>query len=158
MKYPNWGEYDNAKKWKAVADEVNLETNNATTKADLTNMVKFLAYEVAHLQAAVYKAEAEVERLKEEAHQDIEWLYKEYVLEADVNLSQDAIDLKRKLRDMVCKELQAENAKLRAVVDAARVYVMEHDKTPNLRTLDEWIIIVAAIRNALAELDKEGDE
>ena len=56
--------------------------------------------------------------------------------------------------EKVCK-LEAENAKLRAVVDAARVYVMEHDKTPNLRTLDEWIIIVAAIRNALAELDKE---
>ena len=50
---------------------------------------------------------------------------------------------------------EAENAKLRAVVDAARVYVMEHDKTPNLRTLDEWIIIVAAIRNALAELKEE---
>ena len=57
MKYPNWNEYDSAKKWKAVADEVNLETNNATTKADLTNMVKFLVYEVAHLQAAVYKTE-----------------------------------------------------------------------------------------------------
>ena len=55
------------------------------------------------------------------------------------------------------KKLQAENIKLRAVVEAARVYVMEHDKIPNLRTLDEWIIIVAAIRNALAELDKEGE-
>jgi hypothetical protein len=53
---------------------------------------------------------------------------------------------------------EAENIKLRAVVDAARVYVVEHDKIPNLRTLDEWIIIVAAIRNALAELDKEGEE
>ena len=53
------------------------------------------------------------------------------------------------------ERLTAENAKLRKVVDAARVYVTEHDKIPNLRTLDEWIIIVAAIRNALAELDKE---
>jgi len=57
MKYPNWNEYDKSKKWKAVADEVKLETNNATTKADLTNMVKFLVYEAVHLQAEVYKAE-----------------------------------------------------------------------------------------------------
>jgi|GEM_PF-6251289 len=63
MKYPNWNEYDSAKKWKAVADEVNLETNNATTKADLTNMVKFLVYEAVHLQAEVYKAEEVYERV-----------------------------------------------------------------------------------------------
>lgn len=80
-----------------------------------------------HAIERAIKAEAEVERLKEEAHQDIEWLYKEYVLEADVNLSQDAIDLKRKLRDMVCKELQAENARLRKVVEAAREYKTAFD-------------------------------
>lgn len=99
------------------------------------------------------KAEAEVERLKEEAHQDIEWLYKEYVLEADVNLSQDAIDLKRKLRDMVCKELQAENAKLRVVVDAARgVFLGEGEYL-----CSEFEDAMNRLEQALAELDKEGD-
>jgi hypothetical protein len=63
MKYPNWNEYDNAKKWKAVAAELTLETNNATTKADLTNMVKFLGQEAARLQAEVYKAEEVYERV-----------------------------------------------------------------------------------------------
>jgi len=68
MKYPNWNEYDSAKKWQAVADEVTLETNNATTKADLTNMVKFLAYEAAHLQAEVYKAEEVYELVEKLTH------------------------------------------------------------------------------------------
>lgn len=66
MKYPNWNEYDSAKKWKAVADEVNLETNNATTKADLTNMVKFLGREAARLQAEVYKLKAVVDAARED--------------------------------------------------------------------------------------------
>lgn len=104
-----------------------------------------------HAIERALKAEAEVERLKEEAHQDIEWLYKEYVLEADVNLSQDAIDLKRKLRDMVCKELQAENAQLRAVVDAARgVFLGEGEYL-----CSEFKNDIDRLRQALAELDKE---
>lgn len=109
-----------------------------------------LVYEA--LERAI-KAEAEVERLKEEAHQDIEWLYKEYVLEADVNLSQDAIDLKRKLRDMVCKELQAENAQLRKVVDAARgIFLGEGE-----HLCSEFEDAMDQLRQALAELDKEGE-
>jgi UDP-N-acetylglucosamine:LPS N-acetylglucosamine transferase len=53
MKYPYWNEYDNAKKWKAVEAELAMETNNATTKADLTNMIKFLRQEEARLQAVM---------------------------------------------------------------------------------------------------------
>lgn len=51
MKYPNWNEYYNAKKWKAVADEV-----------------KFLGQEATRLQAEVYKAEAENARLRKVLH------------------------------------------------------------------------------------------
>ena len=42
MKYPKWDEYNDAKKYKAVKKELELETRNATTKADLLNMVEFL--------------------------------------------------------------------------------------------------------------------
>ena len=95
------------------------------------------------------KAETKVARLKEEAHQDIEWLYKEYVLEADVNLSQDAIDLKRKLRDMVCKELQAENARLRKVLCIAQEVVNSNrgGLVPGYK--------FSKLEQALAKLDKE---
>lgn len=57
MKYPKWNEYSNSTKWKAVADEVELETHNGTTKADLVNIIKFLAGESARLQARVYELE-----------------------------------------------------------------------------------------------------
>lgn len=60
MKYPNWNEYDNAKKWRATADELKLETNNGTTKSDLLNIVKFLAREAVNLQAKIYKFEEEI--------------------------------------------------------------------------------------------------
>ena len=57
MKYPKWREYPTSKKWRAVADEVELETHNGTTKDDLLNMVKFLAGEAVRLQARVYDLE-----------------------------------------------------------------------------------------------------
>ena len=42
MKYKHWDEYSDAKRWNIAKKESALETNNATTKEDLTNIVKFL--------------------------------------------------------------------------------------------------------------------
>ena len=42
MKYKHWGQYSDAKRWNIAKKESTLETNNATTKEDLTNIVKFL--------------------------------------------------------------------------------------------------------------------
>jgi hypothetical protein len=49
MKYQNWAEYDAEKKLKALYQEAKLETNNGTTKQDLTNIVKFAAKEIFNL-------------------------------------------------------------------------------------------------------------
>ncbi len=57
MKYPKWNEYSNSTKWKVVADEIELETHNGTTKSDLINIMKFLAGEAVRLQARVYQLE-----------------------------------------------------------------------------------------------------
>ena len=153
---------DSAYTWQERADRAEAEA------ADWQEVAK------QHMKK-VCKLEAEVERLKEEAHQDIEWLYKEYVLEADVNLSQDAIDLKRKLRDMVCKELQAENALLHKVADAAKELVTQINNRTKTMGLDmsnyhaisitvkpgdagrDYWEAVWAFEQALAELDKEGE-
>ena len=43
MKYKHWEEYTDAHKLQLCLKEARLETNNATTKADLTNIIKFMA-------------------------------------------------------------------------------------------------------------------
>jgi hypothetical protein len=98
MKYPYWNEYDNAKKWKAVAAELSLETNNATTKADLTNMVKFLGQEAARLQAEVYKAEAEVERLQTDM---IDYIRGATYMTKQIQDRDEELTLLRKVADLV---------------------------------------------------------
>ena len=57
MKYPNWSKYDDPTKWRAVSEEIKLDTHNGTTKDDFLNIVKFLAKEVIKLQAKVYDLE-----------------------------------------------------------------------------------------------------
>lgn len=42
MKYKHWDEYSDAKRWDVAKKEASLETNNSTSKEDLTNIVKFL--------------------------------------------------------------------------------------------------------------------
>lgn len=42
MKYKHWDEYSDAQRWKIAKYEAALETNNATTKEDLNNIIKFL--------------------------------------------------------------------------------------------------------------------
>jgi len=60
MKHPGWREYTSGTRWRAIADELMLETNNGTSKADLMNMVRFLAAEAGRLQAKVYELEEKV--------------------------------------------------------------------------------------------------
>lgn len=43
MKYKYWDEYTDSYKLQICLKESRLETNNATTKADLINMIKFMA-------------------------------------------------------------------------------------------------------------------
>ena len=69
------------------------------------------------------KAEAEVIKLRTELYEDLVYLVKEYALESDGNMTQDAIDLKNKLRSLIFTDLQAENAKLRAVAAAAEAAI-----------------------------------
>ena len=113
-----------------------------------------------HAIERAIKAEAKLDRLiegcmrcaGEDDHERFQRLRAEVERLYEIN---QGCESEAHLYDDLLHRCRTENAKLRAVVEAARVYVMEHDKIPNLRTLDEWIIIVAAIRNALAELDKE---
>jgi hypothetical protein len=42
MKYKHWDEYSDAKRLQVSLKESALETNNGTTKEDLTNIIKFL--------------------------------------------------------------------------------------------------------------------
>lgn len=42
MKYKHWDEYSDAKRWEISKKEAALETNNATTKEDMINMIRFL--------------------------------------------------------------------------------------------------------------------
>ena len=56
MKYKFWDEYSDAKRLQICLKEAKLETNNSTTKADLTNIIKFMSeildyYIVEDLQA-----------------------------------------------------------------------------------------------------------
>lgn len=58
MKYQNWNSLSTIQKWKAVADELALDTRrgfveHSTTKEDLLKMVRFLAGEVVLLQARI---------------------------------------------------------------------------------------------------------
>ena len=43
MKYKFWDEYSEAKKLQICLKESRLETHNSTTKADLTNIIKFMS-------------------------------------------------------------------------------------------------------------------
>jgi len=44
MKYPTFWEYSGMKKWKAINAELNLEMNNAATKQDFKNMLRYAHY------------------------------------------------------------------------------------------------------------------
>jgi len=53
--------------------------------------------------------------------------------------------------------LETENAKLRAVVEAAREYMTVFDETPGYyESLDECVRLKEVLRQALTELDEEG--
>lgn len=64
MKYPKWKEYSDGAKWRAISDEVALETHNGTTKLDFINIVRFLAGEAMRLQARIYELEAALDEEK----------------------------------------------------------------------------------------------
>jgi hypothetical protein len=52
---------------------------------------------------------------------------------------------------------EAENAKLRKVVDAAREYMTVFNETPGYyESLDECVRLKEVLRQALADLDEEG--
>lgn len=62
MKYKHWDEYSDAKRWNIAKKESQLETNNATTKEDLTNIVKFLIEVASEWKVEDFESDWEVER------------------------------------------------------------------------------------------------
>jgi len=62
MKYKHWDEYSDAKRWNIAKTESQLETNNATTKEDLTNIIKFLVDIASEWQVEDFEYDWEVER------------------------------------------------------------------------------------------------
>lgn len=62
MKYPQWNEKTSDEKFSIVMKEIHLETNNATTKDDLTNMLKF-SFEKCDKCKTIRNLYAEIDRL-----------------------------------------------------------------------------------------------
>lgn len=62
MKYKNWDDLRDAEKWEIARKEATLETHNATTKEDLTNIVKFLVEIADHQLIVDFEFEQEMLR------------------------------------------------------------------------------------------------
>lgn len=62
MKYKNWDDLRDAEKWEIARKEAALETNNGTTKEDLTNIIKFLVQIADHQLIVDFEFEQEMLR------------------------------------------------------------------------------------------------
>lgn len=62
MKYKNWDDLRDAEKWEIARKEAARETNNGTTKEDMTNIIKFLVQIADHQLIVDFEFEQEMLR------------------------------------------------------------------------------------------------